>query len=71
MHPTVGVPLTIGGRVKPVHYNVSLFDLQFGGSWSYKGIVKIDSNVTRPTKSIVLNSKEIEVQDAEVFGKDG
>ncbi|GAA88154.1 aminopeptidase B [Aspergillus luchuensis IFO 4308] len=57
--------------VKPVHYNVSLFDLQFGGSWSYKGIVKIDSNVTRPTKSIVLNSKEIEVQDAEVFGKDG
>ncbi|GCB19566.1 alanine/arginine aminopeptidase [Aspergillus awamori] len=57
--------------VKPVHYNVSLFDLQFGGSWGYKGTVKIDSKVNRPTKEIVLNSKEIEVQDAEVFGNDG
>ncbi|GKZ51733.1 hypothetical protein AbraIFM66951_006956, partial [Aspergillus brasiliensis] len=57
--------------VKPVHYNVSLFDLQLGGSWGYKGTVKIDSKVTRPTKEIVLNSKEIEVQDAEVLGNDG
>ncbi|KAF7593156.1 hypothetical protein BBP40_011869 [Aspergillus hancockii] len=55
---------------KPVHYNVSLFDLQLGGSWGYKGIVKIESKITRPTKEIVLNSKDIEVQQAEVFRKD-
>jgi aminopeptidase N len=48
-----------------------LFDLQLGGSWGYKGLVKIDLKMTHPTKEIVLNSKDIEVQQAEVFGKDG
>ncbi|KAE8147945.1 peptidase family M1-domain-containing protein [Aspergillus avenaceus] len=57
--------------VKPVHYDISLFDLQLGGSWAYKGIVRIDSKITHATNEIVLNSKEIEVQQAEIFGKDG
>ncbi|KAJ5722092.1 Alanine/arginine aminopeptidase [Penicillium malachiteum] len=56
---------------KPINYHVSLFDLQLGGSWGYKGLLKIDTKITRATKEIVLNSKEIEVQDAVVFGKDG
>ncbi|KAF9883029.1 hypothetical protein FE257_004312 [Aspergillus nanangensis] len=56
--------------VKPVHYHVSLFDLQFGGSWAYNGIVKVDLKVNRSTKEIVLNSKEIEVQSAEIVNKD-
>lgn len=34
-------------------------------------MVKIDAKVTRPTKEIVMNSKEINVQSAEVLGKDG
>lgn len=55
----------------PVNYHVSLFDLELGGSWAYKGIVKIDARVTSPTKDIVLNSKELEVQHVEVLGKDG
>ncbi|KAE8348860.1 peptidase family M1-domain-containing protein [Aspergillus coremiiformis] len=59
------------GVAKPVHYDVSLFDLQFGGSWAYKGIVKIGLKITSPTKEIVLNSKEIEVEQAEVFGENG
>jgi aminopeptidase N len=45
--------------------------LQFGGSWEYKGALKIDLKVTRSTSEIVLNSKEIEVQSAAVLGKDG
>jgi hypothetical protein len=45
--------------------------LQFGGSWEYKGAVKIDLKVTSPTSEIVLNSKEIKVQTAEILGKDG
>ncbi|KAI9041713.1 M1 family metallopeptidase [Aspergillus affinis] len=57
--------------VAPVNYHVSLFDLELGGSWAYKGALNIDARVTRPTKEIVLNSKEIEVQDVEVLGKDG
>ena len=60
-----------GNRAKPVHYDVSLFDMQLGDSWGYKGIVKIDSKITRSTKELVLNSKEIEVQKAEIFEKDG
>lgn len=58
-------------RAKPINYHVSLFDLQLGSSWEYKGVVKIDAKVTRPTKEIVLNSKEINVQTAEVLRKDG
>lgn len=54
-----------------MNYHVSLFDLQLGGSWEYKGAVKIDAKVTRATNEIVLNSKEIDVRDAEILGKDG
>ncbi|KAL4949935.1 peptidase family M1-domain-containing protein [Aspergillus filifer] len=57
--------------VKPNHYGISLFDLQLGGSWGYKGVVKISSKVSSPTKEVVLNSKEIQVQHAEILGADG
>jgi hypothetical protein len=63
--------LTATIRAKPVNYHVSLFDLQLGGSWGYKGLVKVDAKVARPTNEIVLNAKELEVQHAEVLGKDG
>jgi hypothetical protein len=45
--------------------------LQFGGSWEYKGALKIDLKVTRAASEIVLNSKEIEVQNAQILSKDG
>lgn len=67
----VELELTYRCRAKPINYHVSLFDLQLGGSWEYKGLVKIDVKVTRPTKEIVLNSKEIDVELAETLGKDG
>lgn len=54
-----------------MHYDLSLFDLELGGSWSYKGVVKIDLDVTKPTKQIVLNSKEIDVHSAEILAQDG
>lgn len=50
---------------------MSLFDLELGGSWSYKGVVKIDTRILSPTKDIVLNSKEIDVQSASISTKDG
>ncbi|PLN77093.1 putative aminopeptidase [Aspergillus taichungensis] len=62
---------TLPDAVKPLHYHVSLYDLQLGSSWGYKGNLKITSKVAKPTKDIVLNSKEIEIQRAEVAGKDG
>ncbi|CAL5872260.1 uncharacterized protein PFLUO_LOCUS6521 [Penicillium psychrofluorescens] len=62
---------TLPDVAKPVNYHVSLFDLQLGGSWGYKGLVNVDAKVARPTNEIVLNAKELEVQHAEVLGKDG
>ncbi|KAJ5105123.1 Peptidase M1 alanine aminopeptidase/leukotriene A4 hydrolase [Penicillium alfredii] len=62
---------TLPDVVKPINYHVSLFDLELGGSWGYKGQLKIDTKVTRATNEIVLNSKEIDVQRAEILGKDG
>lgn len=63
--------LAYSRRAKPINYHVSLFDLQLGGSWGYKGTLKIDLQVTRATTEIVLNSKEINVQNAEILDKDG
>jgi aminopeptidase N len=54
-------------RVRPVHYDISLSDLEFGGDWKYKGVVKIDTKVTKATKEIVLNVKELEIQSAKVW----
>jgi hypothetical protein len=48
-----------------------LFDLEFGGKWSYSGLVTIDSKVAEATEEIVINTKELEIQSAEVFGADG
>ncbi|CAG7981479.1 unnamed protein product [Penicillium olsonii] len=62
---------TLPDVAKPINYHVSLFDLQLGGSWGYKGTLKIDLQVTRATTEIVLNSKEINVQNAEILDKDG
>ncbi|RDW93211.1 M1 family metallopeptidase [Aspergillus mulundensis] len=62
---------TLPSVVKPAHYGISLFDLQLGGSWRYKGVVKVTSKVNGLTKEVALNSKEIEVQHAEVLGSNG
>lgn len=57
--------------MKPNHYDISLFDLELGGAWKYKGIVKIDTKIVKPTKEIVLNVKEIEVQNVEISAENG
>ena len=53
--------------VKPVHYDISLWDLEFGGDWKYKGLVKIDTRIVKATKEIVLNAKELEIQGAKLW----
>lgn len=58
-------------RLKPKHYDLSLFDLELEGSWGYKGTVKIEATVVRPTKEIVLNTNDISVGDVEVQAADG
>lgn len=57
--------------IKPVNYNLSLSNLEFGGNWSYDGLVKITSKVKQATKEVVVNVKELEIKGAEVLGQDG
>jgi hypothetical protein len=57
--------------IKPVNYDLSLSNLEFGGKWSYDGLVKIESKVKSKTDEVVLNVKEIEVVGAEVYGSAG
>ncbi|KAI5299773.1 hypothetical protein KEM55_001781, partial [Ascosphaera atra] len=56
--------------IKPAHYNLSLYDLKFAGSWSYNGTVKVDCKVVEETDEIVLNTKEIEVHSAQITAGD-
>jgi aminopeptidase N len=53
--------------VKPVHYDISLWNLEFGGDWKYKGLVKIDTRIIKATKEIVLNAKELDIQGAKLW----
>ncbi|KAI9831218.1 MAG: hypothetical protein M1819_005146 [Sarea resinae] len=53
--------------VKPINYAISLYDLELGGEYSYQGTVKIDANIIKGTKNIVLNSYQLKIHDAEIF----
>jgi len=52
--------------VKPINYDISLYDIELGGEWSYEGTVGILARVTESTKELVLNSIDLEIHGAEV-----
>ena len=52
--------------IKPLNYDLSLYNLEFGGSWGYDGLVKIQAQVS-PTKEVVLNTKELKITSAYVL----
>jgi aminopeptidase N len=57
--------------IKPLNYDLSLFNLEFGGGWTYDGLVKINSKVKSDTQELVINTKELEITKVNVLGKDG
>lgn len=57
----------MSSRVKPVNYAISLYDLEMGGSYSYQGTVKIDLDVKKDTKEIVLNALQIKIHSVEIL----
>ena len=57
--------------IKPTHYDLSLFNLEFGGEWSFDGLVKIHSKVKSDTEELVINVKELQISSVEVYGNDG
>ena len=60
--------ISFGSRsLKPVHYDIFLWDLEFGGNWKYKGLVKIAIRIIKATKEIVLNATELDIQGAQLW----
>jgi aminopeptidase N len=54
------------GDVKPINYDLSIYDLEFSGSFTYQGTVSISVKIVRSTNEIVLNSNQIIIHGAEV-----
>ncbi|KAE8446421.1 hypothetical protein EG329_012026 [Mollisiaceae sp. DMI_Dod_QoI] len=54
------------GNVKPINYDISLYDLELGGAFSYQGTVTILSKITESSKQITLNAHQLNIHSAEV-----
>jgi hypothetical protein len=44
--------------VKPINYDISIYDLELGGKFSYQGTVSILSAIVKGTKEITLNAHQ-------------
>jgi aminopeptidase N len=53
-------------NIKPINYDISLFDLELGGAFTYQGSVSILSKITMSSKTITLNSHQLKIHSAEV-----
>ena len=54
------------GNVKPINYDISLYDLELGGGFSYQGTVNILSKISKSSKEITLNAHQLKIHSAEV-----
>ena len=52
--------------VKPIHYDLSLYELELGGNFTFQGTVKIQVEIKEPTREITLNAIAIKVHEAYV-----
>lgn len=59
-------------RAKPSHYAISLYDIEFGGNFSFKGTVKINTKITKDDgfSELVLNAHQLKVHSAELKAGD-
>lgn len=53
-------------NVKPVNYDISIFDLELGGAFSYQGTVAIQVKVAKSSKEITLNTHQLKIHSAEL-----
>ena len=53
-------------NVKPVNYDISLFDIELGGSFSYEGTVAIQLKVTKSSKEVSLDCHHLKIHGAEL-----
>jgi aminopeptidase N len=53
-------------NIKPINYDISIFDLELGGAFSYQGRVDILAKINKPTKEIVLNTHQLKIHSATI-----
>lgn len=53
--------------IKPINYDISIYDLELGGDFSYQGTVSILSKVAKSTKELILNSHQLKIHNVQVF----
>ncbi|KIW12561.1 hypothetical protein PV08_09838 [Exophiala spinifera] len=63
---TSKAPTLLAQSIKPSNYQLSIFDIEFGGQWSYQGKAVIDAEATVSTNKIIVHSENLEVLRAEV-----
>jgi len=52
--------------VRAVNYDLSIYNIELGGEFSYQGTVSILSKITKASKEIILNSHQLKIHSAEV-----
>jgi aminopeptidase N len=52
--------------VKAINYDLSIYNIELGGEFSYQGTVTTLSKITKAAKEIVLNSHQLKIHSAEV-----
>lgn len=54
--------------IKPINYDLSLYDLELGGAFTFQGTVKIQIDIKSSIKRIILNAYQLKVNSADVKG---
>lgn len=54
--------------MKPIDYDLSLYDLELGGAFTFQGVLKITLNIKKPIKEILLNAHQLKVNSASISG---
>ena len=52
----------------PFHYELSLYDVEMGGSFTFQGTVKIHARIILECNEITLNANQLNISSAEVQG---
>jgi len=56
----------LSGTVKPINYAISIFDIELGGAYSFRGRVSITAKILKSIKSITLNAHQLKIYSSEV-----
>ncbi|KAH6723326.1 aminopeptidase-like protein [Leptodontidium sp. MPI-SDFR-AT-0119] len=53
-------------NIKPINYDLSLYDIELGGAFSYQGTVSILSKIVKSSKEITLNAHLLKIHTVEI-----